>query len=142
MSKNKSRPNKNHILAVMRDQDFTDPWGTGMAWGFAVAEVIYDADPNGVPTSLQYQPSIAGPEVPNGSAEPHRITVKDIPYETAYVWCWLHGLDESDPDNHPDPEDLPYFEDPDFRTRLAELVTAAKCLHLYIELCRQAGRDY
>ena len=138
----KNRPNKNHILAVMRDDDFSDVWGTAMAWGYGVGEVLYDADPNLVPASLDYRPSLAGPEVPNGYAEPHRITVKDIPFETAQVWCWLHNLDESEPDSHPDPDDLPYWEDVDFRKRAEELVIAAKCLSRYIDWCKLAGHDY
>lgn len=138
----KNRPNKNHILAVMRDDDFSDPWGTGMSWAFAVAEVLYDADPHMVPTSLDYRPALGGPEVPNGLAEPHHITIKDVPWPTSYVWCWLHDLDETKPETHPDANDLPYWEDPTFRTRAEELAVAARCLSRYLDWCKSAGRAY
>lgn len=137
-----TRPNANPILAVMRDDDFSDPWGTGMSWAGAVCDVLYDADPNAVPASLGYSPGVGGPEVPNGGEGVHRITVTDVPWETAHVWCWLHGLDETAPESHPDPEDLPYWSDPAFRARAAELVTAAVCLSRYLDWVKAAGRDY
>lgn len=137
-----TRPNANHILNIMRDDDLSDPWGTAMAWGFAVAEVLYDADPNMVPPELGYRPGIAGPEVPNGMDEPNRITLRDIPYETAAVYCWLHSIDEMADPEALDVNTLPYWSDSSFDRRAEELRFAAKCLHRYLEWCKAAGRDY
>lgn len=133
-----TRPNANRILAMMRDDDFSDPWGTAMSWGFAVCDVLYDADPNMVPASLEYRPAMAGPEVPTGSAELelHRVSVEDIPSETAMVWQYLHQTDARYAD------DLPYWSDPTFEARARELVFAAKCLDRYLDWCKAAGRDY
>lgn len=133
------RPNLNPILDMSRDGDWGDPYGTAMSWAYASAEVLYDADPNEVPTELEYRPSIAGPEIPNGSAEPHRIRLTDLSFETVSVWTWLHNVD-SDWDG--DPEDLPYWEDPEFKVRAEELRQACLLWHRYINWCRLAGKDY
>lgn len=133
-----TRPNANPILNMMRDGDTGDMWGLTMAWGFAVAEVLYDADPNLVPAELEYSPGMGGPEVPTGSAEPepHRIPLSMLPYEHVEVWTYLHqtGAEYAD--------DLPYWQDPTFDARIAELVTAGRCLARLADWLRADGRDY
>lgn len=142
-STTRTRPNRNHVLAVMRDDDFTDPWGVGMSWAGAVCDVLYDADPNSVPPTLGYRPGMGGPEVPGMAyGDGGHMSVTEVSWPTAYVWCWLHGLDETAPDSHPDPDDLTYWEDAGFRERAAELVTAAVCLSRYLDWVKAAGRDY
>lgn len=133
------RPNKNLVLQLMRDDDFADPWGTGMAWLGAVCDVVYDADPNLVPAVVEYRPGMGGPEVPNGYAEPHRITLKDVSFATSELWCYAHNMD---PNNEVDADDLPYWSDPTFTHRIDVLVEAANLLHRYLNWCRAAGRDY
>lgn len=140
----RTRPNANVVLDLMRDGDVGhDPFGTAMSWAFAVAEVLHDADPNMVPAELGYSPSIAGAEVPNGSGEPepYRITLVDVPYETAEVWCYLHNVGPDDPAAS-DADSLPYWEDPTFADRAETLRFAGRCLHRYIDWCKAAGRDY
>lgn len=76
-----ARPNKNLVLQYMRDDDIaTDPWGTSMAWGFAVAEVLYAAGEE-VPDELDYQPS---PFVVMSSERPDE-------WPDAEVWDLLHN---------------------------------------------------
>ena len=54
----KSRPNANHILAVMRDEfGDGDSWGTAMAWSFACNENLANI---GQDTSPHFKPSILG----------------------------------------------------------------------------------
>lgn len=134
------RPNNNPILDMMRDGDTADMFGLSMSWGYGVAEVLYDADPNEVPPELGYRPSILGPEVPNGRDEPHRITLDDVPYETAHVWEYLHNFGTYEIE--PDAESLPYWNDPTFKDRVAELRFAGRCLHRYIDWLREAGKGY
>lgn len=138
MAGTRKRPNNNPILDMMRDGDTHDMWGLAMGWGYGVAEVLYDADPNEVPAELEYRPSIAGPEVPTGSDEPeaHRIPLTMIPYETAEVWTFLHQTEA------PYADDLPYWDDPTFKGRVAELRFAGRCLHRYLDWLRAAGKDY
>lgn len=140
MAGTRMRPNANPILDMMRDGDTADMWGLAMAWGFAICDVLFDADPNEVPAELQYTPSMAGPEVPNGRDEPHRITLKDVPYETSHVWEYLHNFEAYV--NEPDADSLPYWDDPTFAGRVAELRFAGRCLHRYIDWLRAAGKDY
>lgn len=129
----------NAILAMMRDDDIAhDPWGTAMAWGFAVCDVLYDADPNEVPAYMEYRPGLGGSEVPTSADKPevHRFALMDVPYETGQVWGYLHNTDAQYAD------DLPYWDDPTFAGRVCELRYAARCLHRYLALCKAAGRDY
>lgn len=105
-----ARPNKNLILQYMRDDDIAgDPWGTGMAWGFAIAEVLHGADED-VPDELEFVPS---PFVAVSDERPEE-------WPDVEVWDLLHNGEIT----------------------VSDLQTAGKCLHLYIELARQAGRDY
>ena len=124
----------NPIIAMMREDDYRhDPWGTGMSWAYAVAEVLYDADPNMVPSELQYRPSFAGPEVPTrtyaDTGEPIEVS-----HATSEVWGWLHG-------EHHDEKPI-YWEDPTFEARIKVLVVTGRILHRYLDWCRAAGRDY
>lgn len=138
------RPNANPILDAMRDDDLgDDPWGTTIAWSFAACEVLYDADPNMVPSEVGYRPSLAGPEVPNGSdvADPYRITLQDLSFATSEVWCYLHDVDAEDPAAS-DADALPYWNDPTFSQRADALVFAIRCLSRYLDWLRAAGRDY
>jgi hypothetical protein len=52
-----ARPNANPVLAWMRDDDIAgDPWGTAMAWAFAVCEYLHHValDDDAIPASLGY----------------------------------------------------------------------------------------
>lgn len=54
------RPNANPILSMMREDDLKgDPWGTAMAWAFAVCEYLHHVALSDVaiPASLDYFPS-------------------------------------------------------------------------------------
>lgn len=137
----KSRPNNNTVLQLMRDDDLTDPWGTGMAWLGGVCDTIYDADPNLVPAQCGYRPGMGGPEVPGatilGATGPERMVIADVPSPTGDVWLWAHNVDEESI-----PEEPPYWSDPTFGRRITELVEAALLLHRYLNWCRLAGRDY
>lgn len=56
------RPNRNPILALMRD-DFGgegDPWGTALGWAFGVAEVLHYTG-HEVPAEMQYRPGLTMP---------------------------------------------------------------------------------
>ncbi len=54
----RGRPNANPVLALMRDDDMDDPWGTAMAWAFAVCDYLYHvALCDDIPDSLGYQPA-------------------------------------------------------------------------------------
>ena len=107
--------------------------------------MLYDADPNMVPPEMGYRPGIGGPEVPNGSGEfgdaAHRITLADVPFETTMIWCWLHDVSDDDPIAS-DADALPYWDEPTFAARAADLRTALVCLHRYLDWCRAAGQDY
>jgi hypothetical protein len=54
-----ARPNANPVLALMRDDDIKhDPWGTAMAWAFAVCDYLHHvALSDDVPASLDYRPA-------------------------------------------------------------------------------------
>ena len=56
----RARPNRNYILAIMRDDDLSDPWGTAMAWQFAVCENLAAAGSE-VPYVLGYGAGAGGP---------------------------------------------------------------------------------
>ncbi len=54
----RSRPNANPVLSWMRDDDFSDPWGTAMAWAFAVCDYLHHvALCDDIPESLGYSPA-------------------------------------------------------------------------------------
>lgn len=112
----RARPNKNYILQVMRDGDMDDPWGTAMAWGFAVAEclTVLGAD---VPEELEFRPS------PFVAVESHETYEPDS-YEHKVVWEYLGpdtGLTMS---------------------RIDDVKFAGRCLARYLDWCKAAGRDY
>lgn len=109
----KSRPNRNYILAVMRDGDMDDPWGTAMAWAFACAESLAVLGED-VPAELEYQPSPFVKVEDPDSYEPES-------YEDETVWEYLQTGGQ---------------------TGVRHVQFAARCLHRYIDWCRQAGRDY
>lgn len=56
----RKRPNANPVLDAMRDDDLGgDPWGTAMAWGFAVCDYLHHvalAD-DAIPAGLGYRPA-------------------------------------------------------------------------------------
>jgi hypothetical protein len=60
MTATKTRPNRNPVLAVMRDDFGSDDWGTAISWAFAVAEVS-TLEGIDVAPELEYRPSIIGP---------------------------------------------------------------------------------
>jgi len=52
------RPNANPILAAMRDDDMSDPWGTAMAWAFGVCDYLHHvALCDDIPEGLGYRPA-------------------------------------------------------------------------------------
>jgi len=53
------RPNANPVLDAMRDDDLGhDPWGTAMAWGFAVCDYLHHvALCDDIPAGLGYSPA-------------------------------------------------------------------------------------
>lgn len=136
------RPNKNYILSVMRDGDMADPWGTAMAWGFACAENLAAIGAD-VPSELEYRMSIAGPCIE--SYEDFEVAeflglVRPATEEETQDWLSGHacaGGYETDHglfivDTDRDVDD----------SKVAEVTFAARCLHRYIDWCRQAGKDY
>lgn len=112
----KGRPNKNYILQLMRDGDQTDPWGNGMAWGFAVCENLAAIGAD-IPASLGYRPSIAGPIIES--------------YEDMVVQEYL-DLVNVDPHDYTDAD----------KARVSEVEEAARLLSRYLDWCKLAGRDY
>jgi hypothetical protein len=51
------RPNANPVLALMRDDDLGDPWGTAMAWAFACCDYLHHVALAPVPAELDYRPA-------------------------------------------------------------------------------------
>src|SRR3954447_18264064 len=51
------RPNANPILALMRDDDMSDPWSTAMAWGFGVCDYLHHVALADVPAEMGYTPA-------------------------------------------------------------------------------------
>jgi hypothetical protein len=111
------------LRSWIRNDDIRyDPWGTAMAWGFAVCRVL-DAMGEDVPDEWQYSRSPVDTE-----------TVEDM---------------AGDPDAHPDENiDLEY---PDCEVALMVTSNAidsetllywGEVLHRYIGLCKHHGRDY
>lgn len=84
-----------------------------------------------MPAGLEYRPSAVGPEVPG------TVDADDLTYETCEIWEWLHGVSVET-----DPADLPYWDDPAFTARAAELRFALLCLDRYLDWLRDAGKDY
>jgi len=129
-------PNANPILALARDDDWNDPWGTAMSWAYGVAECLYDADPNMVPPELEYHPGMGGPEVPYREHDPGMAMSyrgEDVSWETNQVWGWLHGEHYQQPI---------YWDDPTFEGRVQELVRTANMWHRFLDWCRATGKDY
>jgi hypothetical protein len=60
MTATRTRPNRNPVLAIMRDDFDSDEWGTAIGWGFAVAE-LSTLEGVDVAPELEYRPSILGP---------------------------------------------------------------------------------
>jgi hypothetical protein len=51
-----ARPNANPVLAWMRDDDIAhDPWGTAMAWEFAVCDYLHHVALTDPPEECGYQ---------------------------------------------------------------------------------------
>lgn len=121
----KSRPNSNYVLQVMRDGDFDDPWGTAMAWAFAVAESLtYVAED--IPSELEFRPALAGAVIES--------------YEDATVLEYLgYDVNTDDDGNIVDIVRRPRH---DFAERLAAVQFAGRCLARYLDWCRAAGLDY
>lgn len=56
-----ARPTRNPVLETMRDTfDGGDPWGSAVAWHFAIADVITEIDPAQVPEAWEFQQSPFG----------------------------------------------------------------------------------
>lgn len=56
-----ARPTRNPVLETMRDTfDAGDPWGSNIAWLFAIADVIYEINPEQVPAEWEFRPSPFG----------------------------------------------------------------------------------
>lgn len=56
-----ARKTRNPVLETMRDSfDGGDPWGSVMAWWFAVCDVISDIDPAQVPAAWEFRQSPMG----------------------------------------------------------------------------------
>lgn len=119
----------------MRDDDFSDPWGTALSWAWGIVETLYDADPSLVPSAMGYRPGMGGPEVPYRAYADQELGhhPEDVSSETNQVWEHLHA------GHHQDPI---YWEDPGFEARVKELVTAVLCLSRYLDWCRAVGKDY
>ena len=111
----KSRPNKNYILQLMRD-DFGagDEWGIAMSWGFACAETLTVL---GADVPLDYQPS---PFVKVETPE----TYSPESYEDQAVWEYLG------------------YETGLTLSRVTEVQQACKILDRYLDWLRAAGKDY
>lgn len=118
----KSRPNKNYVLQVMRD-DFGvgDEWGIAMAWAFAIAETLTVLGAE-VPEEMEYRPS---PFVKKGTPEAYYPES----YEDAEIWEYLG-----------EPQTAVW--DADTEARISEVQFAGKCLARYLDWLRAAGMDY
>lgn len=123
-AKQRLRPNRNHILSIMRDNDMYDPWGAAMAWAFACAENLAMFG-QAVPNELGYRMSIAGPCVES--------------YEDFQVAEYLGA--EVDIENETVEFDLTN-DSTEFEARIAEVQFAGRCLARYIDWCKAAGKDY
>ena len=112
----KSRPNSNYILQVMRDSfGDGDPWGTAMAWGFAVAETLTVVGAE-VPAEMDYSPS---PFVQVETPE----TYSPESYEDDVVFEYLRDAT-------------------DLESAIREVQFAGKCLARYINWLDAAGFSY
>lgn len=106
----------NPVLTLMREDDIShDPWGTAMAWAFAVAEVLYAAGED-VPDEMGFSPS---PFVQYSNRAPEE-------WPDAEVWHLLNGV-------------------PAYWVRaatVADIQFAGRVLARYLAWCRAAGRAY
>lgn len=50
-----AHPGRAQLMLLLRLDDSTDPWGTGMNWWFGIADVLYHADPIVIPPSWDYR---------------------------------------------------------------------------------------
>ena len=109
----RERPNANPVLAMMREDDWRhDPWGTAMAWAYAVCEYLHHialAD-EAIPASLGYSPA---PFSPRGD---DTFEPEDGDFASA---C----LVEMAADTY-------------------TLSVAARVLSRYLDWCKAAGKDY
>lgn len=109
----------NPVLTLMREDDLKgDPWGTAMAWGFAVCEVLYAAG-EVVPGELDFRPS---PLVRVSDAVPEEWPDSD-------VWHLLHRTEG-------------HWVEPGYGASVAELQAAARVLARYLDVCLAAGLGY
>lgn len=118
----KGRPNKNYVLQIARDNwDDHDPWGSAMAWAWAVCESLTAIEAD-VPESLGYSPGMGGPEVPGRPyADGGVMAPEDVSYETNEVWDFLNKAGG---------------------TQILEVQEAARILSRYLDWCKLAGKDY
>ena len=57
-----ARPNANPVLSWMRDDDIAgDPWGTAMAWAFAVCDYLHHVALSRRPRVVRYSPAAVRP---------------------------------------------------------------------------------
>lgn len=108
-----SRPNHNVFLNVMRDGDMGDMWGTAMAYGFAMCDMMYDKGLGYlIPNSLGYRPAMGGADT-----EAYEW------FEVNSQFAWLKDL---------------YGQD----VALAQAVFALRCLDRLLDWLKDAGKDY
>jgi hypothetical protein len=109
----RARPNANYILAIMRDDDLSDPWGTGMSWAWAVCSNL-DLMGEDVPAGLGYQPGAGGAVLES--------------FEDEMVREYLLAV--------------PQPGEPTAEERITEVQRAGVILDRYLDWCKAAGRDY
>ena len=64
----------NPIIALVREDDVEhDPWGTGMAWAFAVAENLHFRAGEPVPDGLGYSPAPGASDIEEGDYQSEMI---------------------------------------------------------------------
>lgn len=112
------KKNSNPVLVLMREDDVKgDPWGTAMAWGFGIAEVLHAAGEE-VPSEMQYSPSAY---VRLSSERPDE-------YPDCDVWDLLNQT--------------PGTYIPGFGATLEQIQDAGRMISRYIDWCKAAGLDY
>lgn len=110
--------NSNPVLVLMREDDIQgDPWGTAMAWAFAIAEVLHAAGED-VPQEMQYSPS------------PYVQTTAECPEE--YPDCQVWDLLNETPGAYID----------GFGATIEQIQDAGRIIARYLDWCKDAGLSY
>lgn len=114
-------------LSVARQDDWDDPWGTGMSHMFAVAEVLYHASAD-LPGKWQFRHGMADHD-PIGNWHPYGQS------------CPLARL--KFPDECQCGEEREYVPFLDAGETGIEMLTyAGRALDRYLDVVRRAGKDY